>query len=124
VTGIVIDADHFIDYYADRGFTLNIRDIYDACSAVTLKKLYLILHSYELAILLWAAVILIPLGSFWAAAAIGLTQHLIFDTITNRVVPFAYFFTYRLRKGFKKDLLIQEGEDRPEGERDCLTRKK
>lgn len=65
-----------------------------------LKKLYLVFHSYEMVLLLWAAVYLRLLGGIWVAIAIGLTQHLIFDQLTNGLNTFAYFFTYRASKGF------------------------
>ena len=42
----------------------------------------------------------------WKAAAIGLTQHVIFDSFTNPVRWPGYFFTYRMLNGFKKELLL------------------
>jgi len=43
----------------------------------------------------------------WKALAIGLTQHLVFDSFANPLKWPAYFFTYRMLKGFKKELLFK-----------------
>ncbi|MBN2453336.1 MAG: hypothetical protein JXB40_03640 [Candidatus Omnitrophica bacterium] len=103
MAGTLIDLDHLIDYYASFGFTLNIKDIYRACHDVKLKKLYLILHSYEILILLWAVIFAFGLSKYWIAIAIGFTQHIFIDQITNEVNPMGYFLAYRFSKKFKKE---------------------
>lgn len=105
--GVFIDADHFFDYYSNhRTITFKIKDIYNAFSEMRLTKIYILLHSYELAISLWAAIYIYSLPDLWKAAAIGLTQHLLFDQITNPLNGFGYFIIYRIMKAFRKDLLI------------------
>lgn len=111
MAGVLIDLDHFIDYYTNYGFSLKIKDIYYIWVDTKLKKLYLFLHSYELIILFWAAIYALSLSNVWKAAAIGLTQHLVFDQITNPLNTFGYFITYRMIKGFNKKLLIREVKD-------------
>ena len=106
VAGVLLDADHFIDYCADHGFTLNIQDVYDTCLEIRLNRLYLILHSYELLILLWMAIFVFGLSSLWKAFALGYTQHILLDQMTNPIRPLGYFLTYRIAKGFKKELII------------------
>lgn len=73
-----------------------------------LPRIYLVLHSYELAGCLWLFIYLFSLGNFWKAIAIGFTQHMIFDQLLNPVTPFGYFLTYRMVNGFKKAALIKE----------------
>ena len=107
LAGTCIDADHFIDYYSSHSFTFDLRKIYRECYLVNLKRLYLVLHSYELAMLLWAATALFGLGNFWKAVSIGLTQHLIFDQLTNPLVGPGYFFLYRMSKGFERNRLLK-----------------
>lgn len=104
--GVLIDLDHAIDYYASYGFTWKAKDIYDVCHKLKLKKLYLVLHSYELMALLWILICVFSLSNFWKALAIGLTQHIIFDQITNPVNTLGYFTTYRMIKGFKRELIL------------------
>lgn len=111
IAGVFIDLDHLIDYYSTHPFTLKIKDIYDACAEVNLKKIYLLFHSYELIILLWLAIYALSLSNIWKAMAIGLTQHLLFDQITNSLNTFGYFIIYRMIKGFKKELLMRKTKD-------------
>lgn len=106
VSGILIDLDHIIDYYKNNGFTLNPGVVYDACLDIKFDTLYIIFHSYEIVIVLWIAIACLSLSNAWKAAAIGITQHVIFDNLTNPMRKMGYFFTYRAMKGFRKDLLI------------------
>ena len=39
--------------------------------------------------------------------AIGLTQHIIFDQMTNPIRNLGYFATYRIMKNFRKELLVR-----------------
>ncbi len=73
-----------------------------------LERIYILFHSYELIALLWIAIYAFSLSDIWKAVAIGFTQHLIFDQLTNPFNTFGYFLTYRAIKGFKKNYLIQE----------------
>jgi dolichol kinase len=106
ITGIFIDLDHLVDFYSQHKFTLKLKRIYCACLRVRFKKLYLLLHSYEIIAMLWAAICVFSLSNMWKAAAIGITQHIIFDQITNPINTFGYFFTYRVMKGFRKELIL------------------
>ena len=111
--GVLIDLDHLIDYFASHPFTLRPKDIYDACLNVRLKKLYVLLHSYEVIIILWLAIWLFALSNCWKAFAIGLTQHVLLDQITNPVRRAGYFLTYRMLKGFKKELIVNRVNKNP-----------
>jgi hypothetical protein len=106
--GVLIDLDHLWDYYATHPVTADIKKIYDACAEVNLNKLYFFLHSYELVILMWCAIYVFSMSNAWKAAAIGLTQHLLFDQLTNPVKPMAYFLTYRIFNRFDPVLLHKE----------------
>ena len=110
--GILVDLDHFFDYYLNYRFTLKIRDIYYACLEVNLKRLYVIFHSYELVIALWLLIYYMSLGNIWKALAIGATQHMIIDQITNTFNMFGYFLIYRILHGFKKELIIDPRKEK------------
>ena len=99
IAGVAIDADHFIDYYLNHPFTLNLNRIYDAFEKPDLTKIYILLHSYEILIALWLSVCLFSMSASWIALAIGLTQHMIFDIFTNPIRVRGYFFTYRIWMG-------------------------
>lgn len=106
----MIDLDHLIDYYASHPFTANARTIYFTCLRMDLKKVYIVLHSYEIIACLWITIYVFYLGNFWKAVAIGLTQHIIFDQIVNPISAYSYFLTYRIAKGFKRNDLIEEAK--------------
>ena len=112
IAGVFIDLDHLIDYYLNHPFTARIKEIYATCAAMRLKKIYIVLHSYELIILLWISIFAFGLGNFWKAIAIGMTQHIIFDQITNPINTYGYFLAYRITKGFNTHLLIEEMKGR------------
>ena len=108
LSGILIDLDHLIDYYANHGFTFKVKAMYGAFHNIRFKKLYVILHSYELIALLWALICLFSLSNIWKALAIGFTQHLIFDQFTNPINKPGYFLTYRISRGFKKESIVNK----------------
>lgn len=108
LSGIAIDLDHLFDYFKNHGFTTKWKDIYDACVRTDFAKLYLLAHSYELLALLWGSIALLSLGNFWKAIAIGVTQHLVFDQLTNPIREPGYFFVYRALKKFDKDSLVKK----------------
>ena len=105
--GVLLDLDHLIDYYANHSFTLNIKDVYNACLEIKLNKLFLLLHSYELIAILWLAIFVFGLSNSWKALAVGCTQHILIDQITNPIKLTGYFLTYRIAKGFKKELILR-----------------
>lgn len=103
LAGILIDADHFLDYFLNYGFSCNLRNIYEVLDKMKINRIYLILHSYELLIIFWASIFLIPLNSLYLAMAIGFTQHIFLDQIFNPVMPRAYFLSYRIINKFNKE---------------------
>ncbi len=107
IAGVVIDADHFIDYYLNHPFTLKLSRIYDTFEKRGLAKLYILLHSYEMLIILWLSIYVFSMSASWIALAIGLTQHIIFDVFTNPIRISGYFFIYRLWNGFKKEMIFK-----------------
>ena len=110
LAGVLIDGDHVIDYWLNNRPTLNIKKIYKCCLRIDLPKLYLGLHSYELVMLLWISIYLFSLSFFWQAIALGITQHIILDQLTNSISILAYFFTYRFMNGFKKEQILRQGK--------------
>lgn len=107
LTGVLIDLDHLFDYFTTYRFTLSFRRIYCACSRARFKRLYLLVHSYEIVILLWIAIYVFSLSNAWKAVAIGMTQHLVFDQLTNPLKRYGYFLTYRVLHGFRKEMIVR-----------------
>lgn len=106
--GVLIDIDHVFDYYLQEGVTLRLKDMYAWCDENKFKLIFLFFHSVELVALLWLVIMRFRLGLFWAAAAVGFTQHLLLDIIFNPIYSYSYFLSYRIARGFKKEHLMKK----------------
>ncbi len=108
LSGVLIDLDHFYDQFAHyKKISLRYRDMVKYCTAVPLKKLYVLLHAYEWLLILWWAIGYFHLGTVWAGAAAGLTVHLICDQFTNPLKPLGYFFIFRLKNNFDAEKILR-----------------
>jgi hypothetical protein len=109
LSGILIDLDHFFDFYRQyKIWPINLKDFYICCIERRLEKVYLLLHSIELIALFWILIIVFRLNLFWLALAAGMTVHIIFDFLGNRGLLFSYSFLYRLKNGFLFKRLFKE----------------
>lgn len=111
LAGVFLDVDHILDCYLNYGLGFKLKDIYHTCIEIRLKRIFLFFHSFELIILFWIFVAVFSPGNIWKGVAIGITQHLIFDQLTNiplhNVDGRAYFFLFRLFNGFDKDKFVK-----------------
>ncbi|MDB4349526.1 hypothetical protein OAA99_01070 [Omnitrophica bacterium] len=111
LTGVFLDIDHILDYFWNCGVRFNIREFYDYCINVRYKRISLILHSYELLIVLWVLIIALGLGNIWKAIAIGATQHLVLDHMRNastgRMNWRSYFLSFRIKNRFKTEKITK-----------------
>lgn len=109
LAGIFIDIDHFFDYIRNCGWRIitfkEFSNIFYA--GKELKKLYILLHGYEL--LIAFGLILRYLRVEWGwAVFLSLGIHLVMDqmyflTHFKRRSPWFYFLTYRISKGFDSE---------------------
>ena len=107
LSGILIDLDHFLDYYIEKKtIPFRYKDLVDFCIDFKGKKVFLLLHSYELLIMLWLLIYLLHLDLAWIGFAIGVTIHMAFDQFTNPIKPLFYFLTYRILNHFKSSKLL------------------
>ena len=111
LSGVFIDIDHVLDYILHGKISLHLVDYYLFSLEKQFSKIFLFFHSFEVIILFWIVISYFKLNLYWICLCIGLTQHLILDSIFNNlnqfISPHAYFFIYRLIKGFKKEYLIR-----------------
>ena len=63
-------------------------------------KVYLIFHVGEIVILLWVSFIFFR-NIYLIAITLGLSAHLIMDSMAGKVKPQTYFMSYRMKKAFK-----------------------
>lgn len=108
LAGIFIDIDHFFDYICNWGWRIvNIQEFFDIFYSLKLKKIYVILHGYELLAALGIVLWYLKLNWGWVVF-LSLTIHLLMDQLyflahfRNRT-PWFYFLTYRISKGFEAE---------------------
>jgi hypothetical protein len=105
ISGILIDLDHIPDYLLYKKENISIRKFFAACNENKLEKLFLILHSYEVLLLL-ALSAWVTRNAFIIGSVSGMTMHLIADIPANKLMPKAYFLMYRMKHGFRQEELL------------------
>ncbi len=117
-SGVLVDLDHILEYIIHHGWKgLSFKNMYEACEQtekqkgdMRFKKLYIIFHTGEAALLLWIAAIYTK-NIFLLAIAWGYSSHLILDIIGNKVYPISYFMFRRAINKFDSDkLFIKNGK--------------
>ncbi|MEK6645812.1 MAG: hypothetical protein AABY84_03955 [Candidatus Firestonebacteria bacterium] len=99
LAGVFIDLDHLFDYFREYGFPWNLKKFFYRFHNHLFKRLVLPFHAYENLIIFGAI-------TFWTtnpvlfSIMIGVSQHMIFDQLTNGIKPQAYLITYRIFKKF------------------------
>ena len=107
VSSVLIDLDHFFDYFYERGFKdFTFGSLCNFCYHYGTKRLTFIFHSFELIFVLWFIVSFYKLNIIWISFVLGLTLHLIIDQLANHSFPFTYFFIYRWFNRFQSNRLF------------------
>ncbi|MBL7085106.1 MAG: hypothetical protein ISS43_03235 [Candidatus Omnitrophica bacterium] len=115
LSGVLIDADHLIEYSIHYGLKASIlKEIYRACGnmvnregkGAAVKKIHLFFHAGEIAILLWLG-FLFSKNLYLLSIALGYTGHLIMDMCGNPIKPWAYFITVRIKNSFNTIRLMR-----------------
>jgi membrane-bound metal-dependent hydrolase YbcI (DUF457 family) len=98
--GVLIDADHALDYLREYGFRLDRRFFFRTFHETIYRRIVLVLHAWEWLLPLAAVAVLSRGNSIAVGVFIGLGQHLLADQVTNPVHRWGYFIIYRIRKRF------------------------
>jgi hypothetical protein len=107
LAGVLIDLDHFLDLWLNRGFSLSPKKLLDFCYYGSSRKFYDILHGYEyVPLLAWASTV-----PGWSAigwgVTVGYTLHLIGDQCYNtHLHPGTYFLSYRAYHRFESSRIV------------------
>ena len=117
LAGSLIDIDHIVDYTARYGWRASaFKNLWQACeetpeekSKHQFKKIYLIFHSVELALILWA-IVFYTRSIYFFSGALGYSLHLVLDWIGNKEYPQFYFLAWRAINKFCAERLLR-GED-------------
>lgn len=101
LSGILIDLDHFFEFFYKFGFKkLSLKTFFRAAHNHEYDKFFLLLHSYELAIVFWLVSIFLIKKPWAWAFALGFTVHLLADQYYNPCHPLTYFLLFRIRHKF------------------------
>ena len=100
VSGVLIDVDHLLDYTLEHYESFGIRHFFATWDSGSLRRAYLVFHSWELFIALALATALMGWNLFVLGLAVGVGHHLVFDQIAYRPHPLAYSFFWRWWNGF------------------------
>ncbi len=102
VGGVLIDIDHFFDYFKYYGFKFSFKDFFGH-KYLDSGKTYLIFHSVELVAVLW----LLSVAFIWITPLVlGMTLHMLTDyAIHRREGPNYLFLIYRWRHKFDYEKL-------------------
>ena len=109
--GVLVDMDHFIDYFLELGFNFNLNYFIQGYQFLQSGKIYILFHGWEYVIILLVAAYLakkrLILKSVLFAAAVGLFFHLSFDLYVNDGVMIkTYSVVYRLTNNFDNTMLV------------------
>lgn len=105
VGGILVDLDHALDYWWEKGFTLSMARLNQHFGGHEARRLVLLMHAWEWNALCWAAWALLGWPLWVAGFAAGWLLHLMLDQRYNLLEPWAYWFFARARIGFKAERL-------------------
>lgn len=97
-TGILIDLDHVPDYWLHvfmKKERFGVHHFFHICHRSLLKKGFLLLHAVEWVVLAWVLYALMPGNMLVLGCAVGLSQHLFFDQLTNPIHWYGYSILYR-----------------------------
>ncbi len=112
VGGILIDLDHFYDYFLFAGWRFDPGEFFGS-KPLRMGKVYLYLHSWELNFLVFAAGLALKSPAL-LILALGMAVHLAVDNL-QRENPLFYFIVYRMRKKFDVEILLPEFVRKPQG---------
>ena len=98
LVGVFIDVDHVLDLY----YWLVRNDK---------RRVWVLLHSYELVPPFLAGAYLTGWSPAVLAAALAFLAHILTDQLTNHVRPLTYFLTYRVAHGFRRSELLPKGDE-------------
>ncbi len=116
-SGVLVDIDHILEYIIHHGRKgLSFKNMYEACEQterqkgdLKFKRLYIILHTAEIVLLLWTITIYTK-NIYLLAITWGYSLHLILDCAANPLYPFSYFIFWRaINKFDSSKLFIKNG---------------
>lgn len=115
MSGVLIDADHLIDYYLAFGVDFRLNYFLQGYEIVKSGKQYLFLHGYEYLVIL-VTLFFIVKNQLWrmviTALIFSMVLHLAVDMSLYRVPASSYSLVYRANHHFDMQLLVSPDDYR------------
>ena len=108
--GILVDVDHFLDYWVNHGFNLSLSGFFDFCYNGTSKRFFDLLHGYEyVPFLIWIS-FLPGCGKLGVGLTAGYLIHLLGDQFYNtHLSRWTYFLSFRIYQRFEFSRIVIRG---------------
>lgn len=106
LAGIFIDIDHFIDYFRQKGWSLNIKDFFRTCNECQFDRIVLLWHGWEWIVLFGLSSWLTDWNPWVTGMFLGIGQHTIIDAAANSSHLKTYSLIWRWKKGFHFDTIF------------------
>jgi len=111
---VLLDLDHVADYLWLQKGRFRLHGFFSDYRSHLTPKLFLFLHSWELALMALVVALLWPAPPLVLYLVAGWIYHLACDQLSNRVGPAFYFLSFRYSKGFERSLLpCPQGHAKP-----------
>lgn len=107
--GVLVDLDHFIDYFLAFGFSFDLRYFNSGMQFLKSDRILILFHAWEYVLVLAIIALLFKnriARSFFLALSIGLLFHLTADVLIDHMPIKSYSITYRLEKHFQLEPLV------------------
>ena len=100
LAGIFIDLDHFFDYFMDvKNFKFSFNDFFYRLNEARIKKVYVLLHSYEV-MAVFTLIVLNSKSPILTGVYIGVLTHFMADITCWRAYYYSYSLIYRISVKF------------------------
>ena len=106
ITGVFIDIDHIADVIREHGQKIKVNEFFRICHNSQFDRIVLFFHGWEWLIILGMACWITGWNPWISGAMIGMTHHLILDTIYNSSNIFTYSIIWRWKQGFVFDSIF------------------
>ncbi len=106
IAGIFIDLDHILDVVREHGGNITIKDFFKICHNARFDRIILVCHGWEWLFIGTALAWYTSWNHWILGALIGVTHHMVLDSIHNSSNLRSYSLIYRWRNNFHFDTIF------------------
>jgi len=106
ISGILIDLDHIFDYVREHGWSFDVKKFFRLNNTAQYNRAVIFLHGWEWMIL-WGITAWLTEWNPWAVGIlIGISQHMVLDSIANGLDLRGYSICWRWKHKFHFDTVF------------------